>query len=263
MTTIDTDAVAADLLAAYATGKTLDPLTTTYPSITVDDSYAIQQRQTESRLQAGARIVGYKVGLTSLAMQQQLGVDQPDFGHLLTAWSRGRRAHRRPVASCSRGPSPRSPSCSAKPLRGPGVTVADVAARSTYVLPAMEIIDSRIADWKITPERHHRRQRAPAAAGLGSTPDRRCTALDLSLLGCVLHRNGRMVQTGAGARRARLAGQRAAVWLANMLAAPRRRRSSAGHVILPGSVTAAVPVQAGDTITATFDRLGSVTAVFD
>jgi hypothetical protein len=84
MSDVDVDSVAEELLAAYRTGTTLPPLTSTYPGLTVDQAYAIQQRQTELRTSEGARIVGFKIGLTSVAMQQQLGVDQPDYGHLFT-----------------------------------------------------------------------------------------------------------------------------------------------------------------------------------
>ena len=76
--------IAHELLAAYRTGKTLPPLTSTYTGPTVDDAYAIQQRQTDTRTNAGAGIVGFTIGRTSAAMQQQLGVDQPDYGHLFT-----------------------------------------------------------------------------------------------------------------------------------------------------------------------------------
>jgi hypothetical protein len=79
MSAVDIDAAADELLAAYRTGKTLPPLTSTYPGLTVDEAYAIQQRQTLTRTGAGAGIVGFKIGLTSAAMQQQLGVDQPDY----------------------------------------------------------------------------------------------------------------------------------------------------------------------------------------
>ena len=84
MSAVDIDAAADELLAASRTGKTLPPLTSAYPGLTVDEAYAIQQRQTVTRTGAGAGIVGFKIGLTSAAMQQQLGVDQPDHGHLFT-----------------------------------------------------------------------------------------------------------------------------------------------------------------------------------
>ncbi|BEP14876.1 fumarylacetoacetate hydrolase family protein [Acidothermaceae bacterium B102] len=260
MTTIDTDAIAADLLAAYATGKTLDPLTTTYPSISVDDSYAIQQRQTESRLRAGARVVGFKIGLTSLAMQQQLGVDQPDYGHLFADMV---YAADSPIATSGFLQPRAEPEIAlvlGKALRGPGLSVADIASATAYVLPAIEIIDSRITDWKIKLEDTIADNASSGGIVMGSTPIA-LQGLDLSMLGCVLRRNGRMVQNGAGAA---VMGSplTAATWLANTLTA-RGVELGVGHIILTGSITAAVPVQAGDTITATIDQLGSVTAVFD
>jgi 2-keto-4-pentenoate hydratase len=257
---IDTEAVADELLAAYATGKTLAPLTTTYPDLSVDQAYAIQQRQTELRLQSGARVVGFKIGLTSAAMRQQLGVDQPDYGHLFadmvydadspiaTSWFLQPRAE--PEIALVLG----------KALQGPGLTVADLASATAYALPAIEIIDSRITDWKIRLEDTIADNASSGGIVLGSTPTP-IAGIDLTTLGCVLRRNGRIQQTGAGAA---VMGSplTAATWLANTLTA-RGVRLEAGHVILTGSITAAIAVQAGDTVTATLDQLGTVTAVFD
>jgi 2-keto-4-pentenoate hydratase len=144
-------------------------------------------------------------------------------------------------------------------LSGPGLSVADVLAATRYVLPALEIIDSRIADWRITLVDTIADNASSGGLVLGGTPTP-VTGIDLALVGCVFRKNGRIVQTGAGAA---VLGSplHAATWLANTLTA-RGVELAAGHVILTGSVTAAVPVAAGDTVNATFDRLGSVTAVF-
>jgi 2-keto-4-pentenoate hydratase len=127
-----------------------------------------------------------------------------------------------------------------------------------YALPAIEIIDSRIADWRIGLADTIADNASSGGFVLGATP--LPLTFDAALIGCVFRRNGRIVQTGAGAA---VLGSplHAATWLANTLTA-RGARLEAGHVILTGSVTAAVPVTAGDTVTATFDRLGSATAVF-
>jgi 2-keto-4-pentenoate hydratase len=146
-----------------------------------------------------------------------------------------------------------------RPLRGLGVTVAEALAAVDFVLPALEIIDSRIADWKITLADTVADNASSGAVVLGSRPVRGVT-LDLSLAGCLLHRNGRREGTGAGGA---VLGSpvNALVWLAITLCA-RGVGLEGGHVILPGSVCAAFPFGPGDTVSATFDRIGSVSITF-
>lgn len=260
MSRIDIDAVSAELLGAYRSGETLAPLSSTYPGLTVDDAYAIQQRQTAARLAAGAGIIGFKIGLTSAAMQQQLGVDEPDYGHLFTDMLHAGDSTIPASAFLQPRAEPEVALVLGRPLRGSSFSVADVVSATAYALPAIEIIDSRITNWRIGLEDTIADNASSGGLVLGTTPTP-LQGLDLSLLGCVLRRNGRVQHTGAGAA---VMGSplHAATWLANVLAA-RDAELNAGHIILTGSLTAAVPVQAGDTVTATFDQLGMVTAVFD
>jgi 2-keto-4-pentenoate hydratase len=254
----DLEAIAAELADAY-TGKPVEPLTARYDGLSTDDAYGIQTIQTRRRTAAGARIVGYKIGITSAAMQQQLGIDQPDYGVLRDDMVQPADA---PIAVSNYLQPRAEPEVALvldRPLSGPGLSVADVLAATRYVLPALEIIDSRIADWRITLVDTIADNASSGGLVLGGTPTP-VTGIDLALVGCVFRKNGRIVQTGAGAA---VLGSplHAATWLANTLTA-RGVELAAGHVILTGSVTAAVPVAAGDTVNATFDRLGSVTAVF-
>jgi 2-keto-4-pentenoate hydratase len=257
MSDIDLDAIASELLAAYRTRATLPPLVGTHPGLTVDDAYRIQLRQAELR---GGGVVGYKIGLTSAAMRQQLGVHEPDYGHLFADMVYAADA---PIPT-GRFLQPRAEPEIAlvlgRDLAGPGLTVADLLSATAYALPAIEIIDSRITDWKISLVDTIADNASSGGLVLGSTPTA-IADLDLALLGCVLRGNGRIQQTGAGAA---VMGSPlvAATWLANTLTV-RGATLRAGHVILTGSITAAIPVQAGDSVTATLDRLGSVTAVFD
>jgi 2-keto-4-pentenoate hydratase len=250
----DLDAIAEDLRRAYD-GTPIAPIS---GGLSVDDAYEIQQIQTRRRVAEGARIVGWKVGLTSAPMQQQLGIDQPDFGVLLDDMAYPADA---PIP-VSRFRQPRAEPEVAlvldKPLAGPGLTVADVLGAVRHALPAIEIIDSRIADWRIGLVDTIADNASSGAFVLGATP--LPLTFDAALIGCVFRKNGRIVQTGAGAA---VLGSplHAATWLANTLTA-RGATLEAGHVILTGSVTAAVPVAAGDTVSASFDRLGSATAVF-
>jgi 2-keto-4-pentenoate hydratase len=256
----DLDAIAAGLLDAYTSGKPVDPLTETHPGLDVGDAYAIQRIQVRSRITGGGRVIGYKVGLTSTAMQQQLGVHEPDFGHLFADMLHPADA---PI-DVGRYLQPRAePEIAlvlAHPLRRPGLGVSDVATATGYVLPAIEIIDSRIVDWRIGLVDTIADNASSGGLVLGQTPTR-LDGLDLSLAGCVLRHNGRIRHTGAGAA---VLGSplHAATWLANTLTA-RGVELAAGDVILTGSITAAVPLVSGDVVTAAVDRLGTVTAVFE
>jgi 2-keto-4-pentenoate hydratase len=250
---------AGTLAGAYTTRTPLPPLTASHPDLSVGDAYAVQLAQVAVWTDAGARVKGHKVGLTSAAMQRQLGVDQPDFGHLLdtmflaegtpAAYQRFIQPKAEPEIAFVLG----------RDLAGPGVTVAEALAAVDFVLPALEIIDSRIADWKITLADTIADNASSGAVVLGSRPVKP-DALDLSLTGCLLHRNGRLEGTGAGGA---VLGSpvNALVWLANVLGA-RGTALEAGQVILPGSVCAAIPFAPGDTVSATFDRIGSVSITF-
>lgn len=258
MTSADVQAEAADeLLSAYQTLKPVEPLTETYRDLTTDDAYQIQLLQIQRRVAAGARIKGHKVGLTSAAMQRQMGVNQPDYGHLLddVFW-----LEHQPIPA-SRFLQPRfEPEIAfvlERPLRGPGVTVGEAVAAVGFVLPALELIDSRIRDWKISLVDTIADNASSGGVVLGSSPAP-LPAIDTRLAGCNLRRNGKLAGTGAGGA---VLGSPVSslVWLANTVGA-HGVTLEAGHVVLPGSITAAIPAGPGDTVTATFAGLGSVTA---
>jgi len=249
--------IAAELLAAYASRVPVEPLTSRYDDLTLEDAYQIQLIQVARWLGQGAQVKGHKVGLTSAAMQKQMGVTSPDFGHLLDGmfW-----LEHEPIPA-KRFLQPRAEPETAfvlkHPLKGPGVTVADAIEAVAYVLPALELIDSRIRDWKIGLADTIADNASSGGVVLGSKPTP-LTRTDLRLAGCNLHRNGALAGTGAGG--AVLGSPLSSlVWLANTLGA---RGVTLEGVVLPGSITASIPVQAGDTVTATFAGLGSVTARF-
>lgn len=247
------------LLQAKASGTPIAPLTEQLDGLTVEDAYAIQLEQVRAWTADGRRIIGHKVGLTSLAMQRQLGVDQPDFGHLTDDFAHlehepiGLGTYLQPRVE------PEVAFVLRKPLTGPGVTVTEAIDAVDYVLPALEIVDSRIADWKIALVDTIADNASSGGFVLGSTPTR-LTDVDLRLTGCVFTRNSQVVGTGAGGA---VLGSpiNSLVWLANTVGAF-GTTLEAGHVILPGSVTSMVPVAPGDVFTATFGGLGSVTACF-
>jgi 2-keto-4-pentenoate hydratase len=256
----ETRADAARLLfEAYSTGKPVQPLTSTYADLALEDAYAIQLQQIEWFLEQGRTVKGHKVGLTSAAMQRLLGVDQPDYGHLLDDFF---YLEHEPIPT-ARFLQPRiEPEVAfvlGRPLRGPGVTAHEALAAVDFVLPALEIVDSRIEDWKIGLLDTIADNASSGALVLGSTPTA-IADVDLRLAGAVMTKNGAVAGTGAGGA---VLGSplRALVWLANTVGA-RGVTLETGQVVLPGAVCAMVPVAPGDTVTATFAGLGSVTATF-
>jgi 2-keto-4-pentenoate hydratase len=256
--TIDTTKAAELLLEAYRSGP-IPPLTQTFGEFTLEQAYQIQLRQVEQWQRDGRVIKGHKVGLTSLAMRRQIGVDQSDFGHLTDSMFHLDSA---PI-DLGRYLQPRvEPEVAfvlGKDLAGPGVTAADAAAAVTFVLPALELIDSRIRDWKITLVDTVADNASSGGVILGNAPHP-LADVDLALGGCLLTKNGRLAETGAGGA---VLGHplNALVWLANTVA-EKGVTLRAGDVVLPGSITASLPVTPGETVTATFAGLGSVTAVF-
>ncbi|MEZ5256405.1 MAG: hypothetical protein R2705_05820 [Ilumatobacteraceae bacterium] len=149
MTSEQRQAAADALWDAEQARQPIAPLTETYPQFDVVDAYEIQLLNVARRRAAGALVRGHKVGLSAKAMQQMLGVHEPDYGHLMHDMF----LDESDTVSIDRFLQPRAEIEVAfvlgRPLQGPGVTVADVVRATDYVLPSIEIVDSRAADWKI------------------------------------------------------------------------------------------------------------------
>lgn len=251
---------AADLLlGAYRSGEAVDPLVLRWPGLDLDGAYAIQQLQVREWLAAGRTLLGRKVGLTSAAMQRQLNVDQPDHGVLRDDMFHPEHEPIDLGGYLAPRVEPEIALVLGRDLAGPGVTLAAAAAAVEFVLPSLEIIDSRIRDWKIGIVDTIADNASSGGVVLGGHPVRLRDA-DVRLAGCNLHGNGDLVATGAGGA---VLGSPllSLVWLANTLGRL-GAGLSAGQVVLPGSITAAHPVTAGDTWSATFADIGTVTARF-
>lgn len=252
-------AIADALAAAERDRKPIDPPTAKHPSMDVGDAYEIQLLQIRDKLAAGRRIRGHKVGLSSKAMQRMMQVNEPDYGHLLDDMFvfEGERV---PVdALCQPRVEFEVAFVLGAALPAPGCTVADVLRCTAYVAPAIEIIDSRIRDWKIGLRDTISDNASSARVVLGgnAVPP---SQLDLRLIGVLASKNGEIVDTGASG--AVLGNPATAVaWLANKVQGF-GVSLEAGHVILPGSCTRAFDVGRGDVITAEFDHLGAVTVSF-
>ncbi|HEY1297953.1 MAG TPA: 2-keto-4-pentenoate hydratase [Chloroflexota bacterium] len=260
---IDHVATAGILDAAERDRAAIRPLSETLPTLTVQDGYAIQSAWLHRKLDSdtGLRLVGRKVGLTAKAMQEQLGVNEPDFGFLLnTMLVPDAGAIARDELILPRV-EPEIAFYLARDLRGPGVSAADVLDATRAVAPALEIVDSRIADWKIKLQDTIADNGSSARAVVGpSVPWAKGGSLDLSAVLVTLRRNGEQVGEGAGAA---VLGHpaEAVAWLANALAAF-GEGLRAGDVILPGAMCASVFANAGETFEASYTGLGSVRVRF-
>jgi 2-keto-4-pentenoate hydratase len=250
---------AGSLIQAARELKAITPLTDSYPELTLDDAYRVQQVTIESKLDAGARVVGKKIGLTSPAMQQMFGVNEPDYGQLLDTML----VLNGEGVAASKLLQPRIEGEIAfvieRDLKGPGLTVTDVVRATGGVTAALEIIDSRIRDWKIKIQDTVADNASSSGFVLGSriVPIAR---LDLRYVGFLMTKNGRLAGTGAGGA---VLGNpvQAVAWLANKMG-EYDIGLNAGDVILSGSAVAAVPVGRGDCIHLNIDRIGDVSCYF-
>ncbi|WP_281349748.1 fumarylacetoacetate hydrolase family protein [Pseudoxanthomonas yeongjuensis] len=250
---------AAELHVALRSGQPLPPLSERVPGITLADAYAISNDFLRRRLAEGERVVGKKVGATSVAVQNMLKVDQPDFGFLTDRMEVANGAS----LSVAGLIAPRAEGEIAFHLKhdlcGPGITHHDVLAATESVSVCFEIVDSRIRDWKIGIADTVADNASAAAYVLGG--DRVSPkGLDLGTLGMVVEKNGELVATGAGAA-ALGSPVNCVVWLANTLG---RLGTSlkAGEVILSGALVPLIPVAAGDRMRVRMGALGSAEVHF-
>lgn len=247
------DRFAERLWKAAAEGRTIPPLTEESPDLTLDDAYDIQDRVLALRGEAGERVTAAKLGLTSRAKQTQMGVDEPLYG-----WLTDTMRHDPSIPlDLSRFAQPRvEPEVAfitGDELAGPGVTSAHVLAATKAVAPALDVLDSRFAGYQFTLVDVTADDASAAGYVLG---DEVPLDGDLRVTGCVLQKNGELVDTAAGA--AVMEHPAAAVaWFVRKLHT-RGRRLRAGSVVLAGAWTAAIPLEPGDTVRADFDRIGSV-----
>ena len=248
-----------ELFEALRACRVIAPLTERHADITIDDAYRIQQRLMARRRAAGERVIGKKIGVTSQAVMNMLGVFQPDFGYLTDAmvYNEGEAI---PAATLIQ---PKAEGEIAfvlkKTLKGPGVTAADVLAATEGVMACFEIVDSRIKDWKIKIQDTVADNASCGAFVLGDRlVDPR--GVDLDTCGMVLEKNGEIVATGAGAA-ALGAPANAVAWLANTLGRL-DIALEAGEVVLSGSLAIMVPVKAGDSLRVTIGGIGGCSVRF-
>jgi 2-keto-4-pentenoate hydratase len=244
---------------AYTSRVPISPISEVIGIENISLAYEIQNANTEFRLKQGAKITGKKIGLTSKAIQQQLGVDQPDFGILfhdmevLNGLSHSMKEMIQPRVEAEIA------FVLSKDLDRDNLTILDIIDAIDYALPAIEIIDSRIADWKIKITDTIADNASSSHYVIGHTP-KTINQFDVVNTKMKMSINGKLVTTGIGS--ACLGSPlNATLWLAQrmvQLGSPLK----AGELVLSGAVGPMFSVKAGDTVLAEFDVLGSVSITF-
>jgi 2-keto-4-pentenoate hydratase len=254
------DELAADLAQAERSREPIAPLTSGHPDIDVVDAYEIQLINIRQRVAEGARVVGHKVGLSSKAMQQMMGVDEPDYGHLLDEMQifedvpvkAGNYLYPRVEVEVG--------FILSADLPGADCTEDDVLAATEALVPSIELIDTRITDWKIALCDTIADNASSAGFVLGKarvSP----AEIDVKTIDAVLTRNGEVIAEG---RSDAVLGNpvTAVAWLARKVESFGVRLRK-GDVVLPGSCTRAIDARAGDEFVAEFAGLGSVHLSFE
>lgn len=250
---------AADILVEAE--KNRDPatqLSTTWPDIEIEDSYAIQSIVTQRKVDAGARVIGHKVGLTSKAMQRSSQIDEPDYGHLLDNMLIADGAKIPHANYCIPRVEVELAFVLGEPLKGPGVGLTDVLRATEYVVPSIEIIDARVQNPR---KIYDTVADNGAAAGIvmGGCPVGPMDT-DLRWIGGLMYRNSEIEETGVAAG---VLGHPAmgVAWLANKVG-EFGTVLEPGHIILSGSFTRPVWAEPGDTLFGDFGQLGGIAIHF-
>lgn len=253
-------AAAARLREAQSSRQACAPVRQLIGEDDIRAAYAVQEAGTRERIAAGARLCGRKIGLTSVAVQKQLGVSQPDYGMLFADMEI-------PDGGCAPAARLLQPRAEAeiafvlgRDLDAGTPTAGQMLRAIDHALCAIEIVDSRIANWDIRIADTIADNASSGLYVLGGRP-RMVHDIDLLLCGMVARRNGEIVSTGAGAA---CMGNplAAAAWLAGAMAAA-GRPLKAGEIILSGALGPMAPVSAGDVFEAQVQGLGSVRVAFD
>ena len=266
MTPDDHSTAARDLLQAEATGQKIGLLSLRHPDIGMDDAYAIQGEIARQKTAAGRRIIGWKIGLTSKAMQSALNIDIPDSGILFDDMWFDDGA----TVPAGRFIQPRVEAEIAfvmkAPLGGASVTRDEVLAATDYVAPSLEILDARIlrADPATGQTRtvHDTIADNAANAGVVLGPQRHAVeAHDLRWVGAIASRGGEVEETGLGAGVLNDPVE-SVVWLARRMA-QYGQSIEAGQIILSGSFIRPIECPSGSQISADFGAFGAVSVSFD
>lgn len=261
MLTPDEITTIADELAEAEAQRSMIPLLTTrHPEMTIEDSYAVQNEWRRRAVASGRRMVGRKIGLTSKVMQVATGITEPDYGAIFddmvfengSVIEHGRFSNVRIEVELAFKLG--------KPLEGPGVTVFDVLDATDYVVPALEILSSRIEMAGRTIVDTISDNAAMGGMVYGGNPVAP-DAVDLRWVSALLYRNETIEESGVAASVLNHPAM-GVVWLANKLAS-HGDSLQAGELILAGSFTRPMWVERGDTVTCDYGELGTLTCRFN
>lgn len=254
---------AEELYQALRQREVVEPLSNRTPDMTLEDAYAVSSGLLERRMQRdGEKVIGKKIGVTSKAVMNMLGVHQPDFGYLTDAMVVDESES---LSLSTKMIQPKAEGEIAFVLKqdliGPGVTATDVLRATDFIVPCFEIVDSRIKDWKIKIQDTVSDNASCGYFLLGSqAADPR--KVDLSTCGMVVELNGQVISTGAGAAALGSSPVSCVVWLANTLGkfgVPLK----AGEVILSGSLVPLQAVKPGDYMSVSIGGIGRTAVRFD
>jgi len=253
------DKLARHLHACQREARDTPKITDEHPEMDFDDAYAIQDRILAAKLKGGARIAGYKAGLTSHAKMKQMGVTDPVFGFLVDEFTVPDGGEVKVSELIHPKVEPEICFVTRTELKGPGCSIASVLAASDVVLPGIEVIDSRYRDFKFDLKSVVADNTSASRFVVGGRAvDAR--SVDLRTTGLVLEKNGVPVALGAGA--AVLGHPAAAVAMLVNHLGRRGKALPAGSLVLSGGATEAVAVQKGDHVTLRMQGMGSVSVRF-
>lgn len=259
-TSPETIQAAADRLwQANSSGTPCDPVRDLVAEGDLNGAYAVQEINTRRGLEAGRRLVGRKIGLTSSAVQAQLGVDQPDYGMLFADMAVAEGEDIAPGAVCQPKVEAEIAFVLGRDLDHEDATVADLTRAIDYAVAAIEVVGSRVRDWNIRITDTIADNASSGLFILGGQP-RALSDFDARLCGMVLEKRGEPVSVGAGAA---CLGHplSAGVWLARAMARV-GRPLKAGDIVLSGALGPMAPAAPGDTFEARINGLGAVRASF-
>lgn len=258
LTKQERDQAVADLVEAHRTKKPCLQLSTKFPHIEIEDSYAISSAMADLKITEGCEIIGHKIGLTSKAMQASSKIDEPDYGYMFSDMVLQDGAKVKHSDFCVPRVEPELTFILKEPLKGPNVGLVDVLRATEYIVPSIEIIDARVQNPRKIFDTVADNG-AGAGIVLGGRPVKP-DEVDLRWVGALFFRNGEIEETGLAAG---VLGHpaMAIAWLANKLA-PYDITLEPGHMMLSGSFTRPVWADKGDTLHADFGPLGSVSVQF-
>jgi 2-oxo-3-hexenedioate decarboxylase len=254
------DAMVDELFLAEKRGEPIQKLVDRYPELNVDLAYKVQKRLIERKCQEeDTKIIGWKLGLTSKAKQEMMGVHEPTYGVLLENMQLTSDGYISLKSLIHPKIEPEIAFIFKEELKGPGVTVAEVLQKTAYIAPALEIIDSRYQNFSFTLADVIADNSSSSRFILGEQFTK-YQGEDLSLIGMVFKKNGSIVSTSAGAS---VLGHpaRAVAWMVNKLS-NYNQWVKPGEVVLSGALTGAIEIKEGDVFSMSLDRFGSVEASF-